>query len=89
MEHPNRLGGRKVDLEVLRALDRVPHRQVADAREIAIALGRPPPRSHRRSARSRKPASRGGTGRRIPLHPHLCAHRRRSRLPDAPRSDAA
>ena len=39
MGHSNRLGGRKVDLEVLRALDRLPHRQVADAREIAIALG--------------------------------------------------
>jgi len=39
MEYSNRLGGRKVDLEVLRALDRLPHREVADAREIATALG--------------------------------------------------
>jgi len=39
MEHSNRLGGRKVDAEVLRALDRLPHREVADAREIANALG--------------------------------------------------
>jgi len=39
MGHSRRLGGRKVDLEILRALDCLPHRQVADAREIAIALG--------------------------------------------------
>ena len=39
MEHSNRLGGRKVDPEVLRALDRLSHREVADAREIATALG--------------------------------------------------
>ena len=42
MGHANRLGGRKVDVDVLRALDELPHRHAADARELAGAVGSTP-----------------------------------------------